>query len=43
MFGAIWVAPVVLFFVYELGRTMLFMQDVKSFAATIDQRPPVTP
>ena len=40
MFAAILIAPVVLIFVYELGHTMFYMQDVKSFAATLDQRPP---
>ena len=41
IFASVLVAPVLLFSVYELGRTTYFMKDVKSFAATLDQRPSV--
>jgi hypothetical protein len=32
--------PVLLFAAIELGRCLWFLQDVKTFSATLDQRPP---
>ena len=39
LFGVVLVAPLLLYFTYELGRTVLYVRGVKTFATTIDQLP----